>query len=157
MVPSESFRGHLDNVAAQKSGPALSRSNRNFEELRVSLTQRGTHLRYGENPHQKATWYSSNDQGWDGAYKLQGKEISTNNLLDLEAALSTIREFYYGEQYSNESFQHAAVVIKHTNPCGVAIGSSIDSALTKALDADRTSAFGGITVSYTHLTLPTKA
>jgi len=101
-------------------------------------------LRYGENPHQKATWFSSNEQGWDGALKLQGKEISTNNLLDLEAALSTIREFYYGEQNSNESFQYAAVVIKHTNPCGVAIGSSIDSALTKALDADRTSAFGGI-------------
>ncbi len=101
-------------------------------------------LRYGENPHQKATWYSYNDKGWDGSNKIQGKEISTNNLLDLEAAISTIREFYYGEESSNKLFQYAAVVIKHTNPCGVSIGSSIESALSKALDADRTSAFGGI-------------
>ena len=101
-------------------------------------------LRYGENPHQKAAWYSSDNQGWGGAHKLQGKEISTNNLLDLEAALSTIRDFNYGEKSNNRLFKHAAVVVKHTNPCGVAIGNSISSALKKALDADRTSAFGGI-------------
>ncbi len=101
-------------------------------------------LRYGENSHQKAAWYSSTNQGWDGANKIQGKEISTNNLLDLEAALSTIRDFHYGDENSNKLFRHAAVVIKHTNPCGVAIGSSVSSALKKALDADRISAFGGI-------------
>ncbi len=101
-------------------------------------------LRYGENPHQKASWYSSTKKGWGGAKKLQGKEISTNNLLDLEAALSTIREFGYGEDDRNSFFQKAAVVIKHTNPCGVAVGESIASALNKALDADPVSAFGGI-------------
>ncbi len=101
-------------------------------------------LRYGENPHQKAIWYSSNDKGWGGAQQLQGKEISTNNLLDLEAALATVREFGYGVDIKDTTHEKAAVVIKHTNPCGVAIGKSISSAVKKALDADRISAFGGI-------------
>ena len=52
-------------------------------------------LRYGENPHQKASWYGEPEKGWSGANQLQGKELSTNNLLDLEAALSTLREFGY--------------------------------------------------------------
>merc|ERR1712164_61414 len=77
-------------------------------------------LRYGENPHQNASWYGEPERGWSGANQLQGKELSTNNLLDLEAALSTLREFGYG----NDSLQKAAVVIKHTNPCGVAIGDT---------------------------------
>ncbi len=101
-------------------------------------------LRYGENPHQKARWFSHPKQGWGGAIQLQGKELSTNNLLDLEAALATVREFGYGADGSAPALQPAAVVVKHTNPCGVAIGASIPSALTRALDADRVSAFGGI-------------
>ena len=101
-------------------------------------------LRYGENPHQKATWFGDPEKGWSGAKQLQGKELSTNNLLDLEAALSTLREFGYENSTSRDSYQRAAVVIKHTNPCGVAIGSSSYSALKKALDGDRVSAFGGI-------------
>ncbi|KGG16662.1 MULTISPECIES: bifunctional phosphoribosylaminoimidazolecarboxamide formyltransferase/IMP cyclohydrolase [unclassified Prochlorococcus] len=101
-------------------------------------------LRYGENPHQKASWYSSSNLGWGGAKQLQGKELSTNNLLDLEAAISTIREFEYGQAINNPSFKNASVVIKHTNPCGVAIGDSISIALKKSLDADPISAFGGI-------------
>ena len=101
-------------------------------------------LRYGENPHQKARWFSHPKQGWGGAIQLQGKELSTNNLLDLEAALATVREFGYGADGSAPALQPAAVVVKHTNPCGVAIGASIPAALTRALDADRVSAFGGI-------------
>ena len=101
-------------------------------------------LRYGENPHQKARWFSHPKQGWGGAIQLQGKELSTNNLLDLEAALATVREFGYGANGSAPALQPAAVVVKHTNPCGVAIGASIPTALTRALDADRVSAFGGI-------------
>ena len=101
-------------------------------------------LRYGENPHQKARWFSHPKQGWGGAIQLQGKELSTNNLLDLEAAIATVREFGYGADGSAPALQPAAVVVKHTNPCGVAIGASIPAALTRALDADRVSAFGGI-------------
>ncbi len=101
-------------------------------------------LRYGENPHQKASWYGDPEKGWSGANQLQGKELSTNNLLDLEAALSTLREFGYENTIKSDSYQKAAVVIKHCNPCGVAIGDSPYLALKKALDGDRVSAFGGI-------------
>ncbi|NQV09934.1 MAG: bifunctional phosphoribosylaminoimidazolecarboxamide formyltransferase/IMP cyclohydrolase [Cyanobacteria bacterium] len=100
-------------------------------------------LRYGENPHQSAVWYSAPDAGWGAARQLQGKELSTNNLLDLDAALATVREFGYGVALS-EGGQPAAVVVKHTNPCGVAIGADGIEALSRALDADRVSAFGGI-------------
>ncbi len=101
-------------------------------------------LRYGENPHQSAVWYSHESAGWGGAKQIQGKELSTNNLLDLEAAISTLREFGYEVETSKQSSSKAAVVIKHTNPCGVAVHSSTKEALKRALDADRVSAFGGI-------------
>jgi phosphoribosylaminoimidazolecarboxamide formyltransferase/IMP cyclohydrolase len=106
--------------------------------LSLSLPARQS-LRYGENPHQSATWYSQADAGWGAAVQLQGKELSYNNLLDLEAALATVREFGYGP-----GAEPTAVVIKHTNPCGVASGASVSEALGRALDADRVSAFGGI-------------
>jgi phosphoribosylaminoimidazolecarboxamide formyltransferase/IMP cyclohydrolase len=96
-------------------------------------------LRYGENPHQSAIWYGSAGVGWGAAAQLQGKELSYNNLIDLEAALATVREFGYGP-----GAEPAAVVIKHTNPCGVATGRDGPDALQRALDADRGSAFGGI-------------
>jgi len=106
--------------------------------LQLELPARQT-LRYGENPHQQATWYGEAAVGWGAAVKLQGKELSYNNLIDLEAALATVREFGYGP-----GCQPAAVVIKHTNPCGVAVGADPAAALVRALDADRVSAFGGI-------------
>ena len=108
------------------------------EPLRLELPARQA-LRYGENPHQCATWYSAPNAGWGGAEQLQGKELSYNNLIDLDAALATVREFGYGS-----GSQPAAVVVKHTNPCGVATGRDAADALTRALDADRLSAFGGI-------------
>ena len=120
-------------------------------------------LRYGENPHQPARWYSQAGAGWGGAIQLQGKELSYNNLIDLEAALATVREFGYGPAESHSpsdaseegaavqsaavqsaAVQSAAVVVKHTNPCGVATGADPAGALGRALDADRVSAFGGI-------------
>jgi len=95
-------------------------------------------LRYGENPHQSATWYGSGTmaQGWGKATLLQGKELSYNNLVDLEAARRLIAEFGREEP--------AAAILKHTNPCGVAIGGSLVEAYTKAFNADAISAFGGI-------------
>lgn len=106
--------------------------------LALSLPARQS-LRYGENPHQPATWYSQPQAGWGGAVQLQGKELSYNNLIDLDAALATVREFGYGA-----AAQPAAVVVKHTNPCGVAVGHGCAHALERALAADRVSAFGGI-------------
>ncbi len=95
-------------------------------------------LRYGENPHQSASWYSSGTtaHGWAKATLLQGKELSYNNLVDLEAARRLIAEF--------GSEEPAAAILKHTNPCGVAIGGSLVEAYTKAFNADAISAFGGI-------------
>jgi len=106
----------------------------NFSEITRDLEFK-EFLRYGENPHQEAAWFTFPGQGLTNAKQLQGKELSYNNLIDLEAAISTVQEFK-GEP--------AAVVIKHTNPCGVAIAPDIYSALLRALDADRVSAFGGI-------------
>ncbi len=106
--------------------------------LQLSLPARQS-LRYGENPHQSATWFGSEGAGWGAALQRQGKELSYNNLIDLEAALATVREFGYGPDA-----EPAAVVIKHTNPCGVATGATVAEALGRALDADRVSAFGGI-------------
>ena len=106
--------------------------------LRLELPARQS-LRYGENPHQQARWYSEPKAGWGAAEQLQGKELSYNNLIDLDAALATVREFGYGP-----AAEPAAVVVKHTNPCGVATGSDAAAALARALDADRLSAFGGI-------------
>ncbi|MFM7426539.1 MAG: bifunctional phosphoribosylaminoimidazolecarboxamide formyltransferase/IMP cyclohydrolase, partial [Elainella sp.] len=93
-------------------------------------------LRYGENPHQPAAWYQAGaTTGWGAAQKLQGKELSYNNLVDLEAARQIVAEF---------TDRPAAVIIKHTNPCGVALGSTLVEAYTKAFEADSVSAFGGI-------------
>ncbi|MEM9926366.1 MAG: bifunctional phosphoribosylaminoimidazolecarboxamide formyltransferase/IMP cyclohydrolase [Cyanobacteria bacterium P01_D01_bin.50] len=94
-------------------------------------------LRYGENPHQSAAWYQTgnNATGWAAATKLQGKELSYNNLVDLEAARRIITEF---------TDTSAAAVLKHTNPCGVALGNTLVEAYQKAFNADSISAFGGI-------------
>lgn len=95
-------------------------------------------LRYGENPHQKAAFYAfpGNIRGTvAGAKQLQGKELSYNNIVDVEAAWNIVQEF---------KGVPAVAIIKHTNPCGVAIGESLAQAYEKALSADPISAFGGI-------------
>ena len=102
------------------------------------IGQQHATLRYGENPHQSAAWYrtGATATGWAGAEQLQGKELSYNNLVDLEAARRIIAEF--------PDDQPAAAVLKHTNPCGVAMGDTLATAYQRAYDADSTSAFGGI-------------
>lgn len=122
----------------------MAQKNKAEDSPRLEAVPLRQTLRYGENPHQKARWFSHPKQGWGGAIQLQGKELSTNNLLDLEAALATVREFGYAADGSAPELQPAAVVVKHTNPCGVAVGASLPAALMRALDADRVSAFGGI-------------
>lgn len=97
-----------------------------------------TSLRYGENPHQSAAVYRTRNHppsGLAGTLPLQGKPLSFNNLLDADAALNAVRQL--GEQ-------PACVIIKHTNPCGAALGDTVLNAWTKALACDPTSAFGGI-------------
>jgi phosphoribosylaminoimidazolecarboxamide formyltransferase/IMP cyclohydrolase len=92
-------------------------------------------LRYGENPHQKAAFYKINGgKGISNFEQLHGKELSYNNLVDMDAAWQIINEFQ----------QPAAVIIKHTNPCGCAIGESLFDAYQNAYNADPVSAFGSI-------------
>jgi phosphoribosylaminoimidazolecarboxamide formyltransferase/IMP cyclohydrolase len=94
-------------------------------------------LRYGENPHQQAALYSRSDNHGANvvaARQLHGKELSYNNLLDLDSALAIVRQFS----------QPAAVVIKHNNPCGAAVGDSLVLALQRAMEGDPLSAFGSV-------------
>jgi phosphoribosylaminoimidazolecarboxamide formyltransferase/IMP cyclohydrolase len=106
------------------------------EELPETLlvrAERSSSLRYGENPHQRAALYRTGE-GVATAVQLHGKELSYNNLLDADAAWRLVGELE----------APAAAIIKHSNPCGVAIGSDLPDAYARALDCDRTSAFGGI-------------
>jgi phosphoribosylaminoimidazolecarboxamide formyltransferase / IMP cyclohydrolase len=91
-------------------------------------------LRYGENPHQSAALYSAGIAGIAGAEQLQGKELSYNNLVDLDAAWQLIDEFD----------APASAVIKHTNPCGCAETSTLAGSYRRAFEADPISAYGGV-------------
>jgi phosphoribosylaminoimidazolecarboxamide formyltransferase / IMP cyclohydrolase len=91
-------------------------------------------LRYGENPHQSAALYGTAGKGIAGAKQLQGKELSYNNLVDLDAAWQLVNEFD----------RPAAAIIKHTNPCGCAEQETLAEAYRKALECDPVSAFGGV-------------
>jgi phosphoribosylaminoimidazolecarboxamide formyltransferase/IMP cyclohydrolase len=91
-------------------------------------------LRYGENPHQSAALYGRAGQGIAGATQLQGKELSYNNLVDLDAAWQLVNEFA----------GPAVAIIKHTNPCGCAEQATLAEAWRKALECDPVSAFGGV-------------
>ncbi len=126
--------GGMQETAAQ--GAAAPEADPFPEELKLSFRRLGR-LRYGENPHQRAALYA--DAGAPPgtvatARVLQGKELSFNNLLDLDAAWRAVREFD----------PPAAVIVKHNNPCGVAIAGTAAEAFALARRTDPTSAFGGI-------------
>jgi len=95
---------------------------------------RALDLRYGENPHQSAALYSNRQGGIAAAEQLHGKELSYNNLVDLDAAWQLVLEFE----------GPAAAIIKHTNPCGCAESDSLAESYRKAFEADPVSAFGGV-------------
>ena len=97
-----------------------------------SSFQNGQVLRYGENPHQKGVFFGDLENLFE---KLNGKELSYNNLVDVDAAINLVQEF---------AGDKAFVIVKHTNACGVAIGASVKEAYLKAFQADTVSAFGGV-------------
>ena len=108
-----------------------------FPETLELKFRRALSLRYGENPHQRACFYATSDEEREGpalGNQLQGKELSFNNLLDLDAAVSACREFE----------EPACVVIKHRNPSGVAVSEDVLTAYRLARDCDALSAFGGV-------------
>ncbi len=102
-------------------------------ELRLAL-EKLRDLRYGENPHQMAAWYVDAAPGHESLRVQQGKELSFTNLLDLDAAARVVAEFD----------EPAAVIVKHTNPSGVATADVLSRAYEKAREADPLSAFGGV-------------
>jgi len=102
--------------------------------LRLSF-QKAMDLRYGENPHQKAAMYSDGSAaGVANGRQLQGKELSYNNIVDLQAAWDLAQEFT----------EPVCAIIKHTNPCGTGTGETLAEAYKKALECDPVSAFGGV-------------
>lgn len=121
---------------AEAKAAAMAADERLPPSIQLQL-QRQQVLRHGENPHQQGAVYAlagAAGPSLVGAKQLNGKELSYNNLLDLDSALAIVRSFD----------QPAATVIKHNNPCGAAVGESLASAAKKALDGDPQSAFGGI-------------
>ena len=123
--------GRLPGAPACHRRASLSRA-----ELAVGLT-RITTLRYGENPHQGAAFYRGPRAAADsiaGARFAQGKELSFNNIADADTALECVRQFE----------RPACVIVKHANPCGVAVAADIGTAYDLAYRTDPTSAFGGI-------------
>jgi phosphoribosylaminoimidazolecarboxamide formyltransferase/IMP cyclohydrolase len=128
------YDGTISNYLGARLGEKVEEYPATFT-LQVKKVQ---DLRYGENPHQSAAFYlekSVREPCVANAVQLQGKELSFNNIIDLDGAIETVKEFHD---------QAAAVIIKHTNPCGVAMAGTPLDAYLKARECDPVSAFGGI-------------
>ena len=157
IVPSQKYYGELIQLLENQNGETSIEDRRRFatyafgvsshydsailnwfakddekQPLRITEDE-GTPLRYGENPHQRGTFYGNLDAMFE---KLHGKELSYNNLLDLDAGLNLIREF------DDPTF----AILKHNNPCGIACRKTVKEAYLAALAGDPVSAFGGVLV-----------
>jgi phosphoribosylaminoimidazolecarboxamide formyltransferase/IMP cyclohydrolase len=140
------FRQRLSQIAyARTAAYDAAVSNWMAGALKLAAPRRRTFagtlaqtLRYGENPHQTAAFYTDGTQrpGVATARQWQGKELSYNNINDTDAAYELVAEF--------AGQGPACAIIKHANPCGVALGATLAEAYARAFDCDRTSAFGGI-------------
>ena len=125
----------LERIAAPESDKFDMSSGEGFPQtLRLSF-QKTFDLRYGENPHQKAALYSDGSgKGVANGKQRQGKELSFNNIVDLQAAWDLAQEFE----------GPVCAIIKHTNPCGTAVATTLVEAYKRALECDPVSAFGGV-------------
>ena len=131
----------LDQIAEAPAPEAVAELDTESlpKTLRINMPM-AQPLRYGENPHQRAALYADGSGlGIAGAKQLQGKELSFNNLVDLDACWELAQEFP-----SAESDPAVVAIVKHTNPCGAATGATVLEAYQKALAADPVSAFGGV-------------
>ncbi len=127
------YDGAISNYLGARLGEGVA----DYPETFTLQVNKAQDLRYGENPQQTAAFYVEKgviEPCVSTAVQLQGKELSFNNIIDLDAAIETVKEFD----------KSAAVIIKHTNPCGVALADSPLSAYLKARECDPVSAFGGI-------------
>jgi phosphoribosylaminoimidazolecarboxamide formyltransferase / IMP cyclohydrolase len=124
----ETISGDSETISPSANKPGFP------ENLRLSF-RKIADLRYGENPHQKAAMYKdSSGSGVANGRQVQGKELSYNNIVDLQAAWDLAQEFE----------EPVCAIIKHTNPCGTATGKTLAEAYTRALECDPVSAFGGV-------------
>ena len=132
-----SIASTLERIGAPESDGGkfeLGRGDGFPETLRLSF-RKAFDLRYGENPHQKAALYSDGSgKGIANGKQLQGKELSYNNIVDLQAAWDLAQEFQ----------EPVCAIIKHTNPCGTAVAGALAEAYKRALECDPVSAFGGV-------------
>ncbi len=127
-----------DGAISNWLGRKLGAENAEFPPTLTFQFRKAQGMRYGENPHQKAAFYVERDvkeASVATAHQLQGKELSYNNIGDTDAALECVKQFPEGP---------ACVIVKHANPCGVAIGSTLLEAYDCAYRTDPESAFGGI-------------
>ena len=155
IVPSQKYYGELIQLLKDQQGETSIEDRRRFAAYAFGVSshydsaimnwfvkdddnkplriceEEGTTLRYGENPHQKGIFYGDLDALFE---KLHGKELSYNNLLDLDAGLNLIREF------DEPTF----AILKHNNPCGIACRKTVKEAYLAALAGDPVSAFGGV-------------
>jgi phosphoribosylaminoimidazolecarboxamide formyltransferase/IMP cyclohydrolase len=142
----------LDRVSGEEppaaEAPALPQEESEHTQLPQTLRlvlPRAASLRYGENPHQKAALYANGSKrGVAGALQLQGKELSYNNLVDLDACWELAQEFAPFHELHSAHAPAMVAIVKHTNPCGAATGATVAEAFQKALAADPISAFGGV-------------
>lgn len=129
---------HYDQVIFHYLNQGVDRSSFKASE------RTGRELRYGENPHQDGMFYGEADRWFQ---QLNGKELSYNNLVDIDAAIHLIREF--------DDSNPVIGVIKHTNPCGCAVGNSVEEAWNRSFAGDPVSAFGSIIISSAEIDLAT--
>jgi len=124
-------------ISAYLDGQVPAEEKTRFPNILTLQFEKVQNLRYGENPHQQGAFYREfgrKEPSVSSASQLQGKEMSFNNFLDANSALELVKE--YG--------QTAAVIVKHNNPCGVAVANALVEAYRKARDCDPVSAFGGV-------------
>ena len=142
MAERKKFAGTAFNVSSHYDTVIFNYFNTdNTTALKESIRE-GKTLRYGENPHQKGTFYGDLDEMFS---KLNGKELSYNNLLDVDAAVNLISEFE----------ETTFVVLKHNNACGLASRTNLLDAWNAALAGDPTSAFGGVLITNKEVDLAT--
>lgn len=133
LIDRKKFAAIAFDVTSHYDTAIFKYFNRSFDLPTFKQSfQQGRVLRYGENPHQQGTYFGDLDGLFD---QLHGKELSYNNLVDVDAAVNLVAEF---------KDETAFIIIKHTNACGVATGKSVKEAYLKAFQADTISAFGGI-------------
>jgi phosphoribosylaminoimidazolecarboxamide formyltransferase/IMP cyclohydrolase len=116
----------------------LSRTQESLPATLSLVLERRQPLRYGENPHQRAALYATDERGIGDLNQMHGKELSFNNLLDVDAAVMAVGA------WGSKDARPACVIVKHTTPCGIALGRNATDAYTRALATDRTSAFGSV-------------